>query len=31
VSRFIDRYFNVLTLVFGILLVLGFVVLARIL
>jgi membrane protein YqaA with SNARE-associated domain len=31
VSRFIDRYFNILTLVFGILLVLGFVVLARIL
>ncbi|MEX2294893.1 MAG: VTT domain-containing protein [Gemmatimonadota bacterium] len=29
VSRFIDRYFNVLTLVFGILLVLGFVVIAR--
>ncbi len=31
VSRFIDRYFNLLTVVFGVLLVLGFVVVARIL
>jgi membrane protein YqaA with SNARE-associated domain len=29
VSRFIDRYFNILTLVFGVLLVLGFVVVTR--
>lgn len=31
VSRFIDRYFNILTIVFGVLLVLGFVVVARVL
>jgi len=31
VSRFIDRYFNVLTILFGILLVLGFVIVARVL
>jgi len=31
VSRFIDRYFNLLTFIFGILLVLGFVIVARVL